>query len=121
MHIKLPTLWGDEVLGWQLATQSTQLAQNKAKKNETAAGVALVLAAAVGFTMHVGHQLLGEEDEGQPHQHLVAPVPDRRPAWSPWTPSLLNHELDLNTLVGHFLAVTYVRASELRPPTTSLM
>ena len=93
-------------MGWQFATQSTQLAQNKAKKNETAAGVALVLAAAVGFTMCVGHQLLGEEGVGQLHQHLVAPVPDRRPAW---TPSMLNHQLDLNTLVGHFLAVTYVR------------
>ena len=77
MHIKLPTLWGDEVLGWQLATQSTQLAQNKAKKNETAAGVALVLAAAVGFTMHVGHQLLGEEDEGQPQLSPQCRIGDR--------------------------------------------
>ena len=61
------------------ATQSTQLVQNK-QKNETTAGVALVLAAAVGFTMHVDHKLLGEEGVGELHQHLVAPVPDRRPA-----------------------------------------
>ena len=51
------------------------------KKNETAAGVALVLAAAVSFAMCVGHQLLGEEVL-ELHQHLVAPVPDRRPAWT---------------------------------------
>ena len=74
-------------MGWQLATQSTQLAQNKAKKNETAAGVAQALAAAVGFTMHVGHKLLGEEGVGELHQHLVAPVPDRRPS-SPDTPDV---------------------------------
>ena len=43
MQKKLPTFQGDEVLGWQLVTQSTQLVQNKAKKNETAVGVALVL------------------------------------------------------------------------------
>ena len=46
------------------ATQSTQLVQNK-QKNETAAGVALVLATAVGFTMHVDHKLLGEEGVGE--------------------------------------------------------
>ena len=52
----------------RLATQSTQLVQNKAKKkNETAAGVALVLAAAVSITMRVGHQLLEEEVEGELH------------------------------------------------------
>ena len=73
-------------MGWQLATQSTQLVQNK-QKNETTAGVALVLAAAVGFTMHVGHKLLGEEGVGELHQHLVAPVPDRRPS-SPDTPDV---------------------------------
>ena len=47
------------------ATQSTQLVQNKQKKNETAAGVALVLATAVGFTIHVDHKLLGEEGVGE--------------------------------------------------------
>ena len=50
------------------------------KKNETAAGVAPVAAAAVNYTMNAGHQLLGEEDVGELHQLLVAPVPDRRPA-----------------------------------------
>ena len=48
-------------------------ALNFYKINETAAGVALVLAAAVGFAMCVGHQLLGEEVL-ELHQHLVAPV-----------------------------------------------
>ena len=68
--------------------------------------------------MHVGHQLLGEAGVGEPHQHLVAPVPDRRPAW---TPSVLNRQLDLNTLVGHFLAVTYVRVQDFFHPISSLL
>ena len=65
-------------MGWQLATQSTQLAQNKQKKNETAAGVAPVAAAAVNYTMNAGHQLLGVEGGGQLHQHLVAPRQHRQ-------------------------------------------
>ena len=67
--LKTSHILGGRGFGLALATQSTQLVQNKAKKNETAAGVALVLAAAVGFTMCVGHQLLGEEVL-ELHQHL---------------------------------------------------
>ena len=79
--LKTSHILGGRGFGLALATQSTQLVQNKAKKNETAAGVTLVLATAVGFAMCVGHQLLGEEVL-ELHQHLVAPVPDRRPAWT---------------------------------------
>ena len=39
----------------------TSKALNFYKINETAAGVALVKAAAVGFTMHADHRLLGDE------------------------------------------------------------
>ena len=59
-HSRGARFWAGE-----LATQSTQLVQNKQKKNETAAGVALVLTAAVGFTGCVSHQLLGEEGVGE--------------------------------------------------------
>ena len=100
-------------MGWQTCHPKHSTSTKQAKKNEVTAGVAQVAAAVTNFTMCVGHQLLGKEGFGELHQHLVAPVPDRRPAW---TPSMLNHQLDLNTLVGHFLAVTYVRASELPSP-----
>ena len=36
------------------------------RQNETAAGVALVKAAAVGFTMHADHRLLEDEGGGPP-------------------------------------------------------
>ena len=39
----------------------TSKALNFYKINETAAGVALVKAAAVGFTVHAEHRLLGDE------------------------------------------------------------
>ena len=41
-------------------------ALNFYKINETAAGVALVKAAAVGFTMHADHRLLEDEGGGPP-------------------------------------------------------
>ena len=67
-------------MGWLTCHPKHSTSTKQAKKNETAAGVALVLTAAVGFTGCVSHQLLGEEGVGELHQLLVAPVPDRRPA-----------------------------------------
>ena len=67
----------------RLATQSTQLVQNKSKKNEATAGVALVAAAVTDFTMYAGHQFLGEEDVDL--TPLSAPVPDRQTPSSPDT------------------------------------
>ena len=80
MHKNFPHSGGMRFWAGSLPPKALNyIVQNK-QKNETTAGVALVLAAAVGFTMHVGHKLLGEEGVGELHQHLVAPVPDRRPA-----------------------------------------
>ena len=67
MHIKTSHILGGRGFGLALATQSTRTGTKQSKKNETAAGVALVLAAAVSITMRVGHQLLGEEVEGELH------------------------------------------------------
>ena len=54
-------------MGWHLPPKALNWYKTKPKKNETAAGVALVLAAAVSITMRVGHQLLEEEVEGELH------------------------------------------------------
>ena len=48
-------------MGWLTCHPKHSTSTKQAKKNETAAGVALVLTAAVGFTGCVIHQLLGEE------------------------------------------------------------
>ena len=87
MHIKTSHILGGRGFGLATCHPKHSTGTKQSKKNETAAGVAPVLAAAVGFTMCVGHQLFGKEGFGELHQHLVAPVPDRRPAW---TPSMLN-------------------------------
>ena len=68
----------------RLATQSTQLVQNKSKKNEATAGIALVEAAVADFKMYAGHQLLGEEDV-EDLTPSSAPVPDRQTPSSPDT------------------------------------
>ena len=81
MHIKTSHILGGRGFGLAACHPKHSTGTKQAKKNETAAGVALVFVAAVNFTMNAGHQLLGEEVL-ELHQHLVAPVPDRRPAWT---------------------------------------
>ena len=64
LQIKIPTLWGRGLWVGRLR-QPKHPTSTKQAKNETAAGVALVLATAVGFTMHIDHKLLGEEGVGE--------------------------------------------------------
>ena len=103
-------------MGWQLATQSTQLAQNK-QKNETAAGVAQVAAAAVNYTMNAGHQLLGSG------RWRTAPSASRRSSPTPAAdskdvaPVLLSHssaeQQVLHNTEGPFI---HRESPELLPP-----
>ena len=81
---KLPTLWGEEALGWQTRHPKHPTSTKQKQKNEATAGIALIEAAVADFKMYAGHQLLGEEDV-EDLTPSSAPVPDRQTPSSPDT------------------------------------